>query len=160
LPEIEGIEGFEGKLVHSARWDHGYDLAGKRVAVIGTGATAVQLIPAIAGRVARLDVYQRTPIWLMPKPDVAFGERLRGAFRAAPFLQRAARFALNVLAEVTVCLGMVRYARFPWIFGWIERKLVASLRRQVRDPELQEKLIPRYSFFCKRPSFSNEYYGV
>ena len=73
LPDIEGIDAFEGKLLHSANWDHDYDLSGKRVAVIGTGATAIQLIPAIVDRVAHLDVYQRTAIWLMGKPDAAIG---------------------------------------------------------------------------------------
>lgn len=85
MPDIEGIDGFEGKIVHTARWDHGYELTGKRVAVIGTGATAIQLIPAIADRVERLDVHQRTPIWLMPKPNPELGPRFQRALRSRSF---------------------------------------------------------------------------
>jgi cation diffusion facilitator CzcD-associated flavoprotein CzcO len=160
LPEIEGIERFEGKLLHSARWDHDYDLTGKRVAVIGTGATAVQLIPAIVDRVAQLDVYQRTPIWLMGKPDPEIPERWQRRFRRFPLLQRAVRWAINALVELTMGPGFVHYKQFPWLFGWLEKKLIESIRSQVDDPEIQEKLIPKYSFFCKRPSFSNVYYPV
>ena len=160
LPDIPGIDTFEGKLVHSARWDHDYDLIGKRVAVIGTGATAVQLIPAIAGKVARLDVYQRTAIWLMGKPDAEINEGMQRLLRRAPFLQHAVRYAINLLVEIAMGLGFIRYRQFPWIFDFIEKKLIESMRSQVDDPVIQEKLIPPYSFFCKRPSFSNEYYSV
>ena len=159
LPELEGIGAFEGKLVHTARWDPGCDLAGKRVAVIGTGATAIQLVPALADRVARLDVYQRTPIWLMPKPNPPLSPRFQRALRRMPLLHAALRGLANAMVEVMMGLGMIRYTQFPWIFGWIERKLAAYVRREVRDPALQEKLIPRYSFFCKRPSFSNAYFA-
>jgi len=160
LPELPGLANFRGKLVHTARWDHGYDLRDKRVAVIGTGATAIQLIPAIADRVRRLDVYQRTPIWLMPKPNPEIGPGLVRAFERAPALHTLGRWAINLLVELSMGLGMVHYRRFPWIFEYIERKLVAYIRREVRDPATQEKLIPHYSFFCKRPSFSNHFYAV
>ncbi len=160
MPEIEGIDAFEGALVHSARWDHDLVLAGKRVAVIGTGATAIQLIPAIVDDVGHLDVYQRTAIWLLGKPDAEISERLKRLFRQAPFLQKAIRWAINALVEVSMGMGFVRYRYFPWIFDWIERSAIESMRRQVGDPAIQEKLIPHYSFFCKRPSFSNVYYRV
>lgn len=160
MPEIEGLDAFEGKLLHSARWDHAYDLSGKRVAVIGTGATAIQLIPAIVDRVARLDVYQRTAIWLMGKPDAVIGDRLKRIFRRAPFLQKWVRYGINALVELTMGTGFIRYTRFPWLFNWLEKKLVEDIRSQVDDPQIQEKLIPNYSFFCKRPSFSNVYYPV
>jgi cation diffusion facilitator CzcD-associated flavoprotein CzcO len=160
MPDIDGIERFEGRLLHSARWDHDYPLEGKRVAVIGTGATAIQLVPAIVDRVAHLDVYQRTAIWLMGKPDAQVSERTKRLFRAAPFLQTWVRWAINALVEVTMGMGFVRYRRFPWMFDWLEKKLVEQMRAQVDDPEIQEKLIPSYSFFCKRPSFSNAYYPV
>ncbi|MEE3331609.1 MAG: NAD(P)/FAD-dependent oxidoreductase [Myxococcota bacterium] len=158
LPDIEGLGDFDGKLIHSANWDYDYDLAGKRVAIIGTGATAVQLIPAIVDQVGRLDVYQRTAIWLMSKPDAEISPATKRWFRRLPFLQRFVRFLINVMVEVSMGLGFVRYKRFPWIFNAIEKNLVDSIRSQIKDPELQEKLIPKYSFFCKRPSFSNEYY--
>jgi cation diffusion facilitator CzcD-associated flavoprotein CzcO len=160
LPEIEGIERFQGKLIHSARWDHDYELSGKRVAVIGTGATAVQLLPAIVDQVERLDVYQRTPIWLMSKPDAEISEGFKKWFRRLPFLQHVIRFLINVVVEVTMGMGFIRYRRFPWMFGALEKKLVEQMRAQVDDPELQEKFIPDYSFFCKRPSFSNVFYPI
>ncbi len=160
MPDIEGIDAFKGRLLHSARWDHDVDLSRKRVAVIGTGATAIQLIPAIVDELGHLDVYQRTAIWLLGKPDAEIGDRLQRAFRRAPFLQKAIRWTINALVEVSMGMGFVRYRRFPWIFDRIERSAIESMRKQVDDPETQEKLIPHYSFFCKRPSFSNVYYGV
>ena len=160
MPDIEGLDGFEGELLHSAHWDHEYELARKRVAVIGTGATAIQLVPAIADEVGHLDVYQRTAIWLLGRPDAEIGEGLKRAFRRAPLLQKAIRWGINLLVEVAMGMGFVRYRTFPWIFDWIERSAIESMRRQVGDPETQEKLIPHYSFFCKRPSFSNVYYRV
>jgi cation diffusion facilitator CzcD-associated flavoprotein CzcO len=160
LPEIEGIDAFEGKLIHTARWDHDYDMTGKRVAVIGTGATAIQVIPAIVDRVERLDVYQRTPIWLMPKPNPALSPGFQRALRRMPFLQTGLRWLANLVVEIMMGMGMVRYTRFPWIFGSIEKRLVEYVRSQVRDPEVQDKLIPDYTFFCKRPSFSNSYFAT
>jgi len=158
LPEIEGIESFAGKLMHTGRWDHDYDLAGRRVAMIGTGASAIQVVPAIVDEVASLAVFQRTPIWLMSKPDAEIGPRLQRLFARLPFLQRLIRWAINVLVELTLGPGFVHYRKFPWLFQRLEKSLIESMRRQVDDPEIQEKLIPRYSFFCKRPSFSNTYY--
>ena len=158
MPDISGLDTFDGKLLHSARWDHDCPLEGKRVAVIGTGATAVQLVPAIADRVSHLDVYQRTAIWLMGKPDAAISEGTQRWLRRLPFLQHAVRYAINGMVELSMGMGFIRYRRFPWIFDWLEKKLIASMREQVDDPETQEKLIPPYSFFCKRPSFSNAYY--
>jgi cation diffusion facilitator CzcD-associated flavoprotein CzcO len=158
MPDIEGIEDFQGKLIHTARWDYDYDLTQKRVAVIGTGATAIQVIPAIVDRVERLDVYQRTPIWLLPKPNPRLSAAVQRAFRVAPFLQTLVRWLMNLFVEISMGMGMIRYTRFPWIFGWIEKKMAENIRKQVDDPETQEKLIPHYSFFCKRPSFSNSFY--
>jgi cation diffusion facilitator CzcD-associated flavoprotein CzcO len=160
LPDIQGIDEFQGKLIHSARWDHDYDLDDKRVAVIGTGATAVQLLPAIVDQVRHLDVYQRTPIWLMSKPDGEVSDKVKRLFRRVPLLQHAIRFLINAVVEVTMGMGFIRYRRFPWMFNWLEKKLVEQIRAQVDDPEIQEKLIPDYSFFCKRPSFSNVFYPV
>ncbi len=160
MPDLEGIDDFEGKLLHSARWDHAYDLSGKRVAVIGTGATAVQLIPAIVSQVAHLDVYQRTAIWLLGKADAEISDRTQRAFRALPILQHAVRWFINVFVELVMGTGFVRYKKFPWMFRWLEKKLIESIRSQIEDPEIQQKLIPKYSFFCKRPSFSNTYYSV
>jgi len=160
LPEIAGIESFAGHVMHTAKWDHGFDLAGKRVAVIGTGATAIQVIPEIVDRVASLDVYQRTPIWLLPKPDVAISERWKGIFRTVPGAQKAARVITNIFNELLFGIGFSHYRQFPYLYRWLERMGVAHIRKQVADPATQEKLIPKYTFFCKRPSFSNVYFPV
>lgn len=160
LPEIPGIETFAGQVMHTAKWDHGYDLANKRAAVIGTGATAIQVIPEIVDKVAHLDVYQRTPIWLLPKPDIALSERARNIFRALPATQRLARVITNILNELLFGIGFSHYRQFPALYAWLERVGIRHIRKQVTDPAIQEKLIPRYSFFCKRPSFSNVYFSV
>lgn len=160
LPEIEGIADFGGKLIHTARWDHAFDLGGRRVAVIGTGATSIQVVPAIADRVQQLDVYQRTPIWLMPKPNPKLSPGFQRLLRRVPFVQRLMRWAMNLLVEVVFGLGFIRYARFPGIFRAIERRLADFVRREIGDPVLQEKLIPKYAYFCKRPSFSNTFYAT
>ena len=157
-PDIPGIGDFQGTLLHTGRWDDEADLDGKRVAVIGTGASAIQLVPAIVDRVGHLSVFQRTPIWLMGKPDRVLSESTKRLFSKWPFLQHGIRWAINVFVEVAMGLAFIHYARFPWMFRWLERKLVESMRAQVDDPAVQEKLIPAYSFFCKRPSFSNTYY--
>lgn len=160
MPDIPGIGDFEGKTIHTARWDHDFDLTNKRVAVIGTGATSIQLVPAIAGRVAHIDLYQRTPIWLMPKPNPKLSPGFQRLLRRVPFLQRAMRWAMNLLVEIVFGLGFIRYTRFPGIFRAIEKRLVQFIRSEVHDPVLQEKLIPSYAYFCKRPSFSNTFYAT
>lgn len=160
MPDIDGIADFEGKLIHTARWDHGFDLSDKRVAVIGTGATSIQLVPAIADRVARIDLYQRTPIWLMPKPNPKLSPGFQRLLRHVPFLQRLMRWTMNLLVEVVFGLGFIRYTRFPGIFRAIERRLVEFIRSEIDDPAMQEKLIPSYAYFCKRPSFSNVFYAT
>ncbi len=159
MPEIPGIESFGGKVIHSARWDWDFDLTGKRVAIIGTGATAIQLIPELVDQVAHLDVYQRTAIWLLPKPNPKLTEMAQRIFRVAPVVQVLARWLTNLVVEISMGLGMVRYKRFPWIFDWIEKKAKDYIRTEVEDPETVEKLTPDYSFFCKRPSFSNTLYA-
>ena len=160
MPDIQGIDSFRGKVMHTARWDHDYDLTDKRIAVIGTGATAIQLLPEIVEKVQRTDVYQRTPIWLLPKLDVAISDRWKWAFRHVPLLQKSARLVTNFLTELFFGVGFAHYRQVPWLYRWIEKQGVNHIRRQVRDPDKQEKLIPGYSFFCKRPSFSNVYFPI
>lgn len=159
LPDIPGIDEFEGKTIHTARWRSDVDLTGQRVAVIGTGATSIQLVPAIAEKVARIDLYQRTPIWLMPKPNPKLSPGFQQFLRFVPFMQRLLRWAMNLLVEVVFGLGFIRYTRHPGIFRAIERNLAEFIRREVHDPATQEKLIPSYAYFCKRPSFSNSFYA-
>ncbi|WP_051180043.1 flavin-containing monooxygenase [Nocardia concava] len=157
-PDILGLADFTGKTLHTARWDHDYDLTGKRVAVIGTGATSVQLVPAIAGRVAHLDVYQRTPIWVGPKPDARIPVSMRRAFRRVPGMQKGFRAVTTAATESVMTLGIVHNKQMPLLVKTIEQVCLANLRRQVPDPELRDKLTPRYGFGCKRPSFSNDYF--
>lgn len=157
-PDIPGIDAFAGKIVHTARWDAGHDLTGERVAVIGTGASGLQVIPEIAGRARHLDVYQRTPIWVFPKPDFAIPKPVRAAFRVFPPLQRLVRLITTAVSEAIMVLGIVHYARAPFLVRVVEAVCRAHLRRQVPDRRLRRRLTPGYGFGCKRPSFSNRYF--
>jgi cation diffusion facilitator CzcD-associated flavoprotein CzcO len=158
VPDIPGIDSFTGTVVHTAAWDDDADLDGRRVAVIGTGATAVQLIPRLAERAAELTVHQRTPIWVVPKIDVAIPGWARRLFAAVPATQRAARLANSALLEALVVGGVLHYGRSSIGNRLAERFATAHLHRQVRDPDLRRSLTPAYSFGCKRPTFSNDYY--
>ncbi len=157
-PEIRGLESFRGKVLESARWDHEYDLAGKSVAIVGTGASAVQIIPKVAREVERLDVYQRTPIWVAPKfnprtPDVA--KRL---YRRLPAVQQVVRRVATAATEVIVVFMVINHRRLPFIARGLQRSLRNGwYRSQVPDPELRRKLTPSYGFGCKRPAVSNTY---
>lgn len=157
-PEIRGLDGFAGKVIHTARWDDAHPLEGKRAAVIGTGATAVQLLPEIAPRLAHLDVYQRTPIWVSPKANPAIPERVRSLFAAVPLTQRLARYATSSLLELGMVTAALHHRELPALGRGAEAFCRAHLHRQITDPVLREKLTPRYSFGCKRPTFSNDYY--
>jgi cation diffusion facilitator CzcD-associated flavoprotein CzcO len=155
--EIDGLDSFNGKVIHSARWDHDYDLAGRRVAIIGTGASAVQIIPTIAPDVAQLDVYQRTPIWVSPKLDPPIPDRLKSLFKRVPLAQRAVFAIANQITEFILINMVVHYERLPFIVRAVERNNRRFVASQVRDPELARKLTPDYDFGCKRPSVSNTY---
>jgi cation diffusion facilitator CzcD-associated flavoprotein CzcO len=155
--EIQGLDDFAGKVIHSARWDHDYDLTGKRVAVIGTGASAVQIVPSIARDVSQLDIYQRTPIWVAPKFDPPIPEPIKRLFARLPFTQRLARLVASVLTEFIIVFMVVNYRRLPFLPRAIERSNKRFLAKQVRDPELRRKLTPDYGLGCKRPSVSNDY---
>lgn len=156
-PNIVGLNEFRGKTMHTARWDDNHDLTGERVAVIGTGASAVQLVPAIADRVAHLSVFQRTPIWVIPKLDAPIAPSVRGVFAHLPGAQRSVRLATGALTEAVMVLGSTYERQFPWLRRGIEQVCRAHLRRQVPDPDLRARLTPHYDFMCKRPTFSNHY---
>jgi len=156
-PDIEGIDRFLGKVIHTARWDHAHDLRDERVAVIGTGASGLQVIPKIAAIAKELHVYQRTPIWVFPKFDVAIPKELHALFRDVPTTQKILRTATTVSSEAVMVLGVVHHTRLPFLVRAVEQICRAHLRAQVKDPALRKKLTPKYSFGCKRPSFSNEY---
>ncbi|MBP2472278.1 cation diffusion facilitator CzcD-associated flavoprotein CzcO [Crossiella equi] len=158
MPDIDGIDSFQGKVIHTTAWDYSYDLTGKRAAVIGTGATAVQLIPEVAKVASELTVYQRTPIWVSAKPDYRIPPFVRRLFAAAPWAQRATRAIGSALLELLMITGVVHYRRLGAVNRIAERTCRRHLHRQVRDPELRRKLTPGYSFGCKRPTFSNDYF--
>jgi cation diffusion facilitator CzcD-associated flavoprotein CzcO len=155
--ELAGLDDFEGDLIHSARWDHDVDLAGRRVAIVGTGASAVQIIPSIARDVSRLDVYQRTPIWVGPKFDPKIPNWLKTLFRRVPFTQRVTRAVASAIVEFILIFLVVNYRRVKFAQKWIERSNKRFLHKSVRDPELRRKLTPDYGMGCKRPSVSNHY---
>jgi cation diffusion facilitator CzcD-associated flavoprotein CzcO len=157
-PDIAGIESFAGKVIHTADWDDDYDLHGKRAAVIGTGATAVQLIPEIAGVLDELTVYQRTPIWVTPKLDGDIPNAVQRVFARLPITQRAARLANSSLLEVLMVTAVLHFRQAQVLNRAAARMAKRHLHRQIRDPELRSKLTPDYDFGCKRPTFSNTYY--
>ncbi|BBX05029.1 monooxygenase [Mycolicibacterium moriokaense] len=160
-PDIPGITGFEGKVIHTTAWDDSYDLTGKRVAIIGTGATAVQLIPELAKKAADLTVYQRTAIWVVPKIDFGFSERAKRLFARVPLTQRAIRAVTDAIYEFFIYVVLHHRQLFFRRLN-ISASDLAKLHRflSVRDPELRAKLTPNYDFGCKRPTFSNEYYRM
>ncbi len=157
-PDVDGLDRFEGKVMHTARWDHDYDVKGKRVAVIGTGASAVQVIPAIAPEVGTLHVFQRTPPWVLPKPDREIPRWMSWLFRTIPATQTGLRMLTSALTELVLVTGLIHHRQLPIVVRRIEALCTRHLQRQVSDPELRDKLTPRYAFGCKRPCFSSDYF--
>jgi cation diffusion facilitator CzcD-associated flavoprotein CzcO len=158
LPDIDGVQDFAGTVIHTAKWDENADLDGKRIAVIGTGATAVQLIPKLAERASHLTVYQRTPIWVTPKVDFRIPAAVQTLFAKQPWTQRAARRVNDAVLEGMMVTAVLHYKQAKLLNAGAARFAKAHLRRQVQDPEIRRKLTPDYSFGCKRPTFSNDYY--
>jgi cation diffusion facilitator CzcD-associated flavoprotein CzcO len=154
LPAIPGLQDFGGKIFHSAAWDHEHDLTGERVALFGTGASAVQIAPRIQPLVGRLNVFQRTPPWVLPHADRRISPWLQRAYRAMPGLQRLARAGVYVIHE-GIGLGM---AYEPRLLKGAELVGRAHLRRQVADPDLRRRLSPTYAAGCKRILLSNAWY--
>lgn len=152
IPALAGLDRFGGVSFHSARWDHDFDLAGKRVAVIGTGASAVQFVPAIQPGVGHMTVFQRTPAWVIPRHDREIGSRSRLLFRAVPLLQRLQRLRIYLQRELFV-LGF----RNPSLLKLAERQARNHLETQVSDPALRTKLLPDYRLGCKRILISDDY---
>jgi cation diffusion facilitator CzcD-associated flavoprotein CzcO len=154
LPAIPGVETFQGHAFHSQQWDHGYALEGKRVAVIGTGASAIQFVPQIAPRVAKLELFQRTPPWIMPKPDRAVTRFERLLFRTLPFTQKIARAGLYWMLESRV-LG---FTITPKAMKLVQKAALRHIRKQIPDAELRAAVTPDYTIGCKRVLISNDYY--
>jgi cation diffusion facilitator CzcD-associated flavoprotein CzcO len=153
LPDIPGLASFEGKTFHSARWDHSFPIEGKTLAVVGTGASAVQIVPSIAAKVGRLFVYQRTAPWIMPKPDEPIPAWKRALYERLPIAQKLARTRLYWTREL-FALGFVFEPRIMKLGEKLARR---SLERRVADPALREKLTPSYTMGCKRILPTNDY---
>ncbi len=156
LPDIKGLQSFTGELFHTARWNHDYDLTGRRVAVIGTGASAVQVVPAIAPQVAKLAVFQRTPAWVMPKRDGPYSARARSFFARHPAALLASRTVQYGLSEL---FGPMVFLDAPKLSALAERMSLRHLQRSVRDPALRAKLTPDFQFGCKRILISDDYWS-
>ena len=153
-PDVPGLDSFEGHTMHSARWDHDYDLRGKRVASIGTGASAIQYVPSIQPEVEQLHVFQRTPPWVLPHTDRPTTSIERRLYRRFPALQRLVRGAVYTGRETNV----VGFVKNPRLMGVIERLARRHMSRQVPDPELRAKVTPDYTIGCKRILPSNRWY--
>jgi cation diffusion facilitator CzcD-associated flavoprotein CzcO len=153
IPSLPGLERFAGHSFHSARWDHDYDLTGRRIAVVGTGASAVQLVPEVARQAAHLSVFQRTGNWFLPRHNRVYSPLVRAAIRHIPGLQRLRRtFLFEYCESLTVAI------RHPRTFGRLAAlRSAAFMRRQLPDPELRRRAWPNYTFGCKRILFSSHY---
>jgi cation diffusion facilitator CzcD-associated flavoprotein CzcO len=155
-PDIPGVRDFAGVTLHTARWDHTKDLTGKRVAVIGTGASAVQLIPEVAKIASSLTVFQRTPIYCLPKPDFSIPSWAATVMRLVPGAQLMTRTASQAFVEFTFPIAAHFHSLIP-VSDLMEEAAKRYMRRAVDDPVTRDQLIPRYSLGCKRPSFHNSY---
>jgi cation diffusion facilitator CzcD-associated flavoprotein CzcO len=154
IPEFEGLDEFNGAVFHSAEWDHSVDLTGKRVAVIGTGASAIQIVPEIVKDVAELQLYQRTPAWVMPRPNNPIPDWMRKTFTYVPGTRAAMRAGIYWLHEV-VGFAMTKQPRLLKL-GELAGKW--NINRSVKDPVLRKKLVPNYKAGCKRILNSGSYY--
>lgn len=154
LPDIRGIEDYEGHKIHSARWDHDYDFAGKKVAVVGTGASAVQIIPELVKTAQSVKVFQRTPGWVLPRLDTPTSDATKRVFRDVPLVQRLAREAW-FWGHESVALGVVWNTPLTRV---VEAVSKAHLRHQVRDPWLRRQLTPDFAAGCKRLLMTSDYY--
>ncbi|MDT5218264.1 MAG: hypothetical protein QOF15_369 [Mycobacterium sp.] len=154
LPGITGIDDFDGQLFHSAQWNHDAELTGKRVAVIGTGASGIQIVPAIVDEVAHLDVYQRTAPWLLPRLDRPFTRVERWAFRNIPGVLALARAGIYAVRETQV-VGLAKNPRLMKLFELLSR---LKIRTEIKDPELRRKVTPNFRIGCKRMLISNDWY--
>ncbi|MGE2735137.1 flavin-containing monooxygenase [Mycolicibacterium vaccae] len=157
-PDIPGIEDFRGHIIHSMDWDDSYSPAGERIALIGTGATAVQLIPELSKTAAELTVYQRTPIHVVPKFDFPIPVWLRKLFARVPLLQRAFRASTDANLEAMMILSVLNFKYFRQLNAGASRLSQLWRFLSIRDKKLRQQLTPDYDFGCKRPTYSNSYY--
>jgi cation diffusion facilitator CzcD-associated flavoprotein CzcO len=156
FPDVPGRERFAGKTMHSARWDHGYSLRGKRVAVVGTGASSVQIVPSIAAEVGSMAVYQRTAAWVQPKPDFDITPTQQTIFAKVPALQQAIRGVVYCALEAMA----IGYVVEPRMNRLRELQCLRFLRESVPDEALRAKLTPSFRLGCKRILISNDYFAA
>lgn len=160
LPDIPGVAGFAGTMVHTAAWDSATPVAGRRVGVIGTGVTAVQLIPELAEDAAELTVFQRTPIWVIPKVDFPIPSAVQRLFTRYPLAQRLLRLVTDAFAELGVSTAVVHYRQTRLLNVAATGLSRLHLFTSVRDKTVRRRLIPSYQFGCKRTTFNNDYYKI
>lgn len=154
IPDLPGIEQFAGKKFHSARWDHSYDLEGKRIAVVGTGASAIQFVPAIQPEVAELHLFQRTPPWILPRSARKLTKFEHKLFRYLPFTQKLVRGSVYTMLELRV----IAFIKHSSLMRLAQPLAKANIRRHVRDRALRKKLTPDFRIGCKRVLMANDYY--
>jgi cation diffusion facilitator CzcD-associated flavoprotein CzcO len=152
LPRLPGIDSFEGESFHSAKWNHDVDLSGKRVAVVGTGASAIQFVPGIQPKVGKLLLFQRTPAWIMPRKNSPISESAKKLLRRSNMAQLLLRGEIYVRHEILALPFL-----YPQIAKFVQIIANHYLRKQVRDPELRKKLTPKFTLGCKRILLSDEY---
>ncbi len=153
LPNLSGMETFQGKIVHSAKWDNNLNIKEQRVAVIGTGASGIQIVPAIAPEVAHLTVFQRTPSWISDRYDTEVSALAQQIFRKLPLLQHFLRKAWYRFLEYRGGLFFGKTGRYRFF----EKLCLKKLEREVSDPEVRRKLTPNYAMGCKRIVVSDDY---
>jgi cation diffusion facilitator CzcD-associated flavoprotein CzcO len=154
IPALAGLESFAGPAFHSARWRHDVDLAGRRVAVVGTGCSAIQVVPAIQPDAAQVDVYQRSPAWTLPRMDFAYRERTLRLFERFPALVRLDRAALFGFYEI----GTAALTNRPWLRPVLRALGRAQIKRAIDDPELRRRVTPADEPGCKRLMVTDDWY--
>lgn len=154
-PKIPGLDDFQGKLMHTAQWDDDYDLSGKRVAVIGSGASAIQVVPEVQKAAARMTVFQRTPSWIMPKPDRPIPEKEQEEYAEHPFKLHKRRFRIYWMSELFAPFIISNKKFFK---TQAEKMAKQHIRKQVKDRDFQKAVTPDYAIGCKRILISNDWY--
>ena len=153
LPDVPGLNTFTGTVFHSATWDHDHDLTGERVAVVGTGASAVQFVPEIANRAEHLTVFQRTPAWVLPRLDRTLGRLEKALYRRIPLVQTMVRATVYGYREIY----LAALAHLTWLLTLVQLVAKAQLRLQVRNRTLREALTPTFTIGCKRILLTNDW---
>jgi cation diffusion facilitator CzcD-associated flavoprotein CzcO len=154
VPPLPGLESFAGPAFHTARWPRDLDLAGKRVAIIGTGCSAIQVAPAIQPLVERLDIYQRSPGWTFPRMDFAYSERSMRLFERFPVLQRLDRMSILAFHE----LGAAAMTSQTWLRGAFRAIARRQINAAIKDPQLRRKVTPTDEVGCKRVMVTDDWY--